>query len=48
VTELRAELKAYGISVSDALIMNVGIPDAFDLAIQKTEIVKQNKEAYNF
>jgi regulator of protease activity HflC (stomatin/prohibitin superfamily) len=46
--ETRDNLKTLGFTVITLNIMNVDIPDKFNAAVKKTQIIKQNQEKYNY
>ena len=47
-TEVMAELAQYGFLVTDVFMLNIDIPESFNKAIQRTEIVIQEKQATEF
>ena len=47
-SEVMSELAQYGFLVTDVFMLNIDIPESFNKAIQRTEIVIQEKQATEF
>lgn len=46
--ETQTNLQKMGFTLIQFNLLNVNIPDKFNYAIKKTQVVKQNQEKYNY